>query len=95
MNKYKIIITENGTVNIPSKVKMTISDIADLFDIFYPTAKREIRAIEKSWIVGGDLSSSCIVDGKSVYSKYYGLDMIIALLFFEYYLLMQIFFKGG
>lgn len=81
MDKYKITISENGVVNIPNRVKMTISDIADLVDIFYPTAKREIRTIEKSGIAGGDLSSSCIVDGRNIYSEYYGLDMVIALAF--------------
>lgn len=81
MDKYKIIITESGTVDIPSKVKMTISEIADLFDIFYQTAKREVRAIEKASIARGDSSSSYIVDGKNIYSEYYGLDMIIALAF--------------
>ena len=46
MDKYKITITENGSVNIPSKVKMTIPEIANLFGLFYQTAKREIRTIE-------------------------------------------------
>lgn len=81
MDKYKITITENGSVNIPSKVKMTIPEIANLFGIFYQTAKREIRAIERSGITGGDLSSPCKVEGKNIYSEYYGLEMIIALTF--------------
>ena len=63
MDKYKITITENGSVNTPSKVKMTIPEIADLFGIFYQTTKREVRTIEKSGIVGGDLSSPCKVEG--------------------------------
>ena len=81
MDKYKITITENGSVNIPSKVKMTIPEIAILFGLFYQTAKREIRTIEKSGIAGGDLSSPCKVEGKNIYSEYYGLEMIIALAF--------------
>lgn len=81
MDQYKITITENGSVNTPSKVKMTIPEIADLFGIFYQTAKREVRAIQRSGIAGGDSSSSCIVDGKNIYSEYYGLEMIIALTF--------------
>ncbi|MFR1814190.1 hypothetical protein [Dysgonomonas capnocytophagoides] len=81
MDKYKVTITENGNVNIPSKVKMTIPEVADLFGVFYQTTKREVRAIEKSGIAGGDLSSACIVEGNNIYSEYYGLDMIIALAF--------------
>ena len=81
MDNYKIIITENGSVNIPNKVKMTIPEIADLFGIFYQTTKREIRTIEKSGIAGGDLSSPCKVEGQNIYSEYYGLEMIIALTF--------------
>jgi hypothetical protein len=81
MDKYKITITENGSVNIPSKVKMTIPEIANLFGLFYQTAKREIRTIEKSGIAGGDLSSPCKVEGQNIYSEYYGLEMIIALTF--------------
>ena len=60
---------------------MTISEIADLFGIFYQTVKREVRTIEKSGIAGGDFSSPCIVEGKHIYSEYYGLDMIIAFAF--------------
>lgn len=79
MDKYKITITENEIVNIPSKVRMTIPEIADLFGVFYQTTKREVRAIEKAGIAGGDVSSPCIVEGQHIYSEYYGLDMIIAL----------------
>lgn len=81
MDQYKITITENGSVNTPSKVKMTIPEIADLFGIFYQTTKREVRAIERSGIAGGDLSSPCKVEGKNIYSEYYGLNIIIALAF--------------
>lgn len=81
MDKYKITITKNGSVNIPSKVKMTIPEIGNLFGIFYQTAKREVRAIERSGIAGGDISSPCKVEGKNIYSEYYGLEMIITLTF--------------
>lgn len=81
MGKYKITITDNGSVNTPSKVKMTIPEIAYLFGIFYQTTKREVRTIEKSGIAGGDLSSPCKVEGKNIYSEYYGLEMIIVLTF--------------
>lgn len=81
MNKDKIIITDSGNVSMPSEVRMTIAEISDLFGIFYQTTKREIRTIEKSGIAGGDGSLPCIVDGKNIYSEYYGLEMITALAF--------------
>lgn len=81
MKRDKIEISDNGNITIPSEVNMTIAEIAELFGVFYQTTKREVRAIEKSSIAGGDLSSACIVEGNNIYSEYYGLDMIIALAF--------------
>ncbi len=60
---------------------MSIAEIADLFGIYYQTAKKNIRAIEKSSIVNGDYSSPCTVEGKNIYPDYYGLEMVIALAF--------------
>lgn len=77
----RIITIENGIVHIPNEVRMSIAGIADLFDIFYRTAKREIRSIEKSDITSGDYSMSCVCDGSKVYPDYYGLEMIIAVAF--------------
>ncbi|MDR1501125.1 MAG: hypothetical protein LBT43_01545 [Prevotella sp.] len=76
-----ITIADNGTVTIPNNVRMSIGEIAGLFGIYYRTAKRHIRAIEKSGIVRGDDSMGCIVDGRHIYPEYYGLDMVIALAF--------------
>jgi hypothetical protein len=60
---------------------MGIAEIADLFDIFYQTAKRNIRAIEKSSVASGNYSMSCIVEGQKVYPEYYGLELIISVAF--------------
>lgn len=38
-----IRIRDSGSVTVPSEVRMTICEIADLFDIYYQTAKRSIR----------------------------------------------------
>lgn len=81
MNKDKIRITDNGNVIIPNEVKMSISEIADLLGVFYQTAKREIRAIEKSGVASGDCSMGGTVNGSNIYPEHYGLDMIIALAF--------------
>lgn len=76
-----ITMTDNGMVTIPNNVRMSIGEIADLFGIYYSTAKRHIQAIEKSGIVSGDYSMCCTVEGQKVYPEYYGLEMIIALAF--------------
>lgn len=76
-----ITMTDNGMVTVPNNVRMHIGEIADLFGIYYRTAKRYIRAIEKSGIVRGDDSMGCICEGSKVYPDYYGLDMVIALTF--------------
>lgn len=81
MENRKIILSDNGTISVPDETKMSISEIADLFGIYYQTAKRLILAIERPGIVGGDYSMSCICDGSKVYPEYYGLEMIIAVAF--------------
>lgn len=81
MNKNKIIITDKGNINIPSEVKMTIMEIADLFGVFYQTTKKEIRAIEKLGIAVGSVSPVSEVDGNNVHPTYYGFEMIIAVSF--------------
>jgi predicted transcriptional regulator len=73
-----ITISDSGAVTVPDVVRMTISEIADLFGIYYQTAKKYIRSIEKSGVAGGDNSLSCTVEGMKIYPDYYGLDMIIA-----------------
>ncbi len=74
-------MTDNGIVTVSGHVRMSVSEIADLFGIYYRTAKRHIRAIEKSGIVSGDYSMCCTAEGQKVYPEYYGLEMIIALAF--------------
>lgn len=80
-DSQKITITDSGIVSVPSKVRMTISEIADLFGIYYQTAKRCIRTLEKSGVADGDYSMRCTCDGSKVYPDYYGLEIIIALSF--------------
>ncbi len=76
----RTITIENGIVHIPNETRMSILEIANLFDIFYQTAKREIRAIEKSGIASGD-TTSCTIEGQIICPDYYGLEMVIALAF--------------
>ncbi len=82
MKKREIItITDEGTIVAPQnphRVRMTIGEIAALLGIYYPTAKRHIRAIEKSGIADGDYSMCCIADGHGVHPEFYGFEMITA-----------------
>jgi hypothetical protein len=81
MNREKIIISDDGIITVPTnpdRVRMTIIEIAELFGIFYPTAKRHIRAIETAGIADGDYSMTCVASGHGVHLEYYGLDMITA-----------------
>jgi predicted transcriptional regulator len=76
-----VTISDSGIITVPNKVRMTIGEIADLFDIYYQTAKKHIRAIEKSGIAEGDHSMSGTVEGMTIYPDYYGLEMVIAIAF--------------
>lgn len=77
----KITILDDGTTTVPSEVRMSICEIADLFGVYYQTAKTNIRAIQKSGIADGDYTAACTVEQMSVYPDYYGLEMITALAF--------------
>jgi hypothetical protein len=81
MKREKIIITDDGVITVPANpdsVRMTIIEIAELLGIFYPTAKRHVRAIETAGIADGDYSMTCIASSHGVRPEYYGLEMITA-----------------
>ncbi len=84
MKREIITITNEGAITVPAhpnRVQMTIIEIAELLGIYYPTAKRHIRTIEKAGIADGDYSMTCIADGTTAYPIYYGLEMIAAVAF--------------
>lgn len=81
MKNAKIKISDTGVVHVPINVRMNIAEIAELFEIFYQTAKKNIRSIEKLNICTGDRSISGTVEGAKIVSDYYGLDMIIVIAF--------------
>ncbi|MDR0908014.1 MAG: hypothetical protein LBM63_05365 [Rikenellaceae bacterium] len=60
---------------------MTAIEIAALLGIYYPTAKRHIRAIKESGIASGDYTMTCTVGNMTVRPEYYGLEMIAAVAF--------------
>ncbi|GHV17538.1 hypothetical protein FACS1894169_12900 [Bacteroidia bacterium] len=77
----RIIISDNSKITVPSETKMSISEIADLFGIYYQTIKKLIRDIEKSGVAGGDYSGECTCEGSKIYPDYYSLEMVIAVAF--------------
>lgn len=79
--KGKIIISDNGIVSVPNYVNMSIVQIADLFDSYYPTVKRIIRTIEKQGVIYTDTSQDGVVEGLTIYPEYYSLEMILAISF--------------
>ncbi|WP_165041377.1 virulence RhuM family protein [Dysgonomonas sp. ZJ709] len=81
MKREIITISDSGMVSVPQEVSMNINEIANLLGVFYQTAKSAIRSIEKSGVAGGDYSMSGTVEGLKVYPDYYGLEMIIAVVF--------------
>lgn len=81
MKREIISISDNGVVSVPSEVRMTIYEIAELFGVYYQSTKRHIRAIEKSGVADGDYSMTSTVEGLTVCPDYYGLDMVIGVAF--------------
>lgn len=81
MKNAKIKISDTRVVHVPINVRMNIAEIAELFEIFYQTAKKNIRSIEELGICMGDQSMSGTVEGAKIVSDYYSLDMIIAIAF--------------
>jgi hypothetical protein len=84
MKREIITISDYGVITVPTnpdRVRMTIIEIAELFGIFYPTAKRHVRAIETAVIADGDYTMTCMVGGMNVRPEYYGLEMITAVAF--------------
>ena len=81
MENRRIILSDNDKVTVPSETKMSIAEIANLFGIYYQTAKRLIRDIEKSSVANGNYSESCTCEGSKIYPDYYGLEMVIAVAF--------------
>ena len=84
MKREIITITDEGAIVAPRNlgvVRMSVGEIAALLGVFYPTAKRHIRAIERAGIADGDYRMTCVADGAGVHPEYYGLEMVAAVAF--------------
>ena len=84
MKREIITITDEGTITVPEnpgRVRMSVGEIAVLLGLYYPTAKRHVRAIEKAGIGDGDYSMTCVAEGTTAHPMFYGLEMIAAVSF--------------
>ena len=84
MKRETITITDKGMIVAPrdlDAVRMSVSEIVGLLGIYYPTAKRHIRAIERAGIATGDYKMCCVADRYGVHPEFYGLEMVAAVTF--------------
>lgn len=81
MKRNGITISENGTITITAPVKMTLSGIADLFNVPVQAIRSGVKSILKSGILAADVTGGGILEGDIILPDYYGLDMITALSF--------------
>ena len=81
--KRKIIKIENGMVSVPqsAEIKMSVSEIAFLFDVYEREIYSNVKAIMKQGLIKVDVSVPVTVMGKTVMPDVYGLEMITALAF--------------
>lgn len=76
-----IKISDNGKVSISDKVMMRDFEIAELFGTMLPTVRTHIRALLKSGVIIADLTGGGTWVNQTILPDYYGLDMIMALVF--------------
>lgn len=81
MNRAIITISEEGLISIPRDVQMSILEIAHLFELSYTRIKRTIRTIEKEGLIQQVESNSYVVENSKLVCEYYGLEMIVAVVF--------------
>lgn len=80
MRRNIITIRESGMVTIPSGViRMSVNEIALLFEVMVPTVRGKIKALLKSRMCVE--SSGGIVRSNRVIPEYFGMEVVIAAAF--------------
>jgi len=81
--KRKIITIENGVVSVPqsAEIKMSVSEIAFLFDVYEREIYSNVKAVMKQGLIHVNVSVPAVVAGNTVIPDVYGLEMIVALAF--------------
>ncbi|MFR9545873.1 MAG: hypothetical protein SNJ29_09885 [Rikenellaceae bacterium] len=82
MKRDIITISDGGVVTIPSgQIKMSVNDIALLFEVMLPTVRGKIKSLLSSRAVLDCDRNGGIVMGNRVVPEYYGLEVVIAVAF--------------
>ena len=75
-------ISDCGVVTIPSGIiRMSVNEIALLFEVMLPTVREKVKALLNSRAVLNCDRSGGIVMGNRVIPEYYGLEVVIAVAF--------------
>lgn len=78
MKRGIIIISENGTVSMPTEeVWMSMDEIADMLGVFSHLVRKAIHTIYKGRELYEHLTSKRIPFGKGIFVDVYDLDLII------------------
>ncbi len=82
MRRNIITISESGVVTLPSGIiRMSVNEIALLFEVMLPTVRGKIRSLLKSRSVLDCDMSGGIVMGNRVIPEYYGFEVVVAVAF--------------
>ncbi|MFR9591814.1 MAG: hypothetical protein SNG27_05385 [Rikenellaceae bacterium] len=82
MRRDIITINENGVVTIPSGViRMSVNEIALLFEVMLPTVRGRIKALHNSRAVLDCDMNGGVVMGNRIIPEYFGLEVVIAVAF--------------
>ena len=84
MRSNIVTISDLGVVSIPAApIQMTISEIADLFDVLVPTVRARVNAILKSKSVTPHTAGNCTGNllGNCNAPIFFDLEMVIAVAF--------------
>ena len=77
MKRNVITISEGGAVNVPTNVKMTDFEIAQLLGVMVPTVRGAIKRL----LNGRPLidCSGGVVRGNRIVPEYFGLEVVITI----------------
>lgn len=79
MKRDMVIISDSGTVNVPTNVQMRDFEIAELFGLMVPTVKGKIKTLLKNRHFDGCIYN--VVSGNSLIPDYFNLEMVVAVAF--------------
>ena len=82
MKRNIIVITEHGTITIPSEtIWMSEAELVSLFGVIAPTVRAAIKAVYKSGILKEYEVQRCIHLSDKIGMDIYSLEVVVALAF--------------